>query len=484
MYIKKAKSYVAFILISTILIVSLLSSSIVVSYSDEMTTTESSWPVYPNIYADAGIVIEASTGTILYEKNSNNQMYPASITKIMTALLALEKTNPNDIIEFSHYSVYSLEAGAAHVSMDEKELLPFNDCLYAILLASANEVSNAVGEHIARQQPEYTQKIEQLQASGQKYNESVVAIQLFSDMMNARAKECGAINTNFCNPHGLFDENHYTTCYDMAMITREAIKNDQFLKVESQTSYILPTTNLKSETQAIANRHKMLFPLNSVYYEGILGGKTGYVDQSGNTLVTFARRNGMTLISVIMKSNSENVYKDTKLLLDYGFNNFSLSNISQNEVNFTSSNYSLLGDNSSIFSTSSTLIKMNSDDNIVLPNGVNFEQCTSTLNFQEEDNDIFATLEYRFADKSVGSTTLTVNTEKETGFNFGPTVDEEIKKETTNDDYITINIWVVLGVIVVILFIIFVLYYLKSTYVYRKRRRYRRGLNKKRKRIR
>ena len=270
----------------------------------------------------------------------------------------------------------------------------------------------------------------------------------------------------------------------MAMITREAIKNDQFLKVESQTSYILPTTNLKSETQAIANRHKMLFPLNSVYYEGILGGKTGYVDQSGNTLVTFARRNGMTLISVIMKSNSENVYKDTKLLLDYGFNNFSLSNISQNEVNFTSSNYSLLGDNSSIFSTSSTLIKMTSDDNIVLPNGVNFEQCTSTLNFQEEDNDIFATLEYRFADKSVGSTTLTVNTEKETGFNFGPTVDEEIKKETTNDDYITINIWVVLGVIVVILFIIFVLYYLKSTYVYRKRRRYRRGLNKKRKRIR
>lgn len=442
------------------------------------TAVNVAWPEYPSIYAESGILIEASSGTILYEKNCHDQMYPASITKIMTALLALENGNLSDTVEFSHYDVYSLEPGAAHVSMDEGELLSLNDCLYAIMLASANEVSNAVAEYVAKKQPEYSQKISELQAAGQKYDESVVAIEVFSNMMNARAIECGAKNTHFCNPNGLHNENHYTTCYDMAMITREAIKNDQFLKVESQITYVLPATNLKSETLPIANRHKMLFPLNSVYYEGILGGKTGYVDQSGNTLVTFARRNGMTLISVVMKSNSDNVYKDTKLLLDYGYNNFSLTNISQNEDNFTPNSYSLLGNNSSVFDSSLPLITINPDDYVVLPNSVFLEHCTSDLSFTDDKSDVFATLEYKLGDRTVGSTTLTVNKDENEGFNFGPTIEEETKKEETEKNYITINLWVVSGVIITILMALFLLYYFKITYASRKRRRRRKNLQK------
>lgn len=482
---RKSKSYVSFLLIPVLLLTALLPSDIVFCYADELTDStavNTAWPEYPSIYAEAGVLIEASSGTVLYEKNCHSQMYPASITKIMTTLLALEYGNLNDMVEFSHYDVYSLEIGDAHVSMDEGELLALNDCLYAIMLASANEVSNAVAEYVAKKQPEYSQKIAELQAVGQDFDESLVAIEVFSNMMNSRAIQCGAENTHFCNPNGLFNENHYTTCYDMAMITREAIKNDQFLKIESQTTYVLPTTNLKSETQPIANRHKMLFPLNSVYYEGILGGKTGYVDQSGNTLVTFARRNGMTLISVVMKSNGENVYKDTKLLLDYGFNNFSLTNISENENNFTPNSYSLLGNSSSIFTSSSPLLTINPEDNVVLPNSVSLEHCTSTLSFADNDSGIFATLEYKFGDRTVGSTTLLVNQEENDGFNFGPAIKEETKKEPADNNYITINLWVVFGVIVAILVILLVLYYLKTTHISRKRRRRRRNIHRKRRR--
>lgn len=487
---RRTKSFISFVLMLVLFVTSVLPFDF--CYADETTepTQQNStainfdWPEYPSIYAESGILIEASSGTILYEKNGYDQMYPASITKIMTALLALENGNLSDMIEFSHYDVYSLESGAAHVSMDEGELLSLNDCLYAIMLASANEVSNAVGEYVAKKQPAYTQKIADLQAAGNSsVDESIVAIEVFSDMMNARAVECGAKNTHFCNPNGLFNENHYTTCYDMAMITREAIKNDQFLKVESQLTYVLPTTNLKTETLPIANRHKMLFPLNSVYYEGSLGGKTGYVDQSGNTLVTFARRNGMTLISVVMKSNSENVYKDTKLLLDYGFNNFSLTNISQNENNFTPNSYSILGNSSSVFDSSLPLITINPDDYVVLPNGAPFlDACTSNITFTDDKSDIFATLEYRFGDRIVGSTTLTVNKDENEGFDFGPTIEEETKEKTTEKNYITINLWVVSGVIITILMILFLLYYLKKTQANRKRRRRRKTIHNNRRR--
>lgn len=445
--------------------------------TDAPVAATTTWPAGPEIFAECGVLIEASTGTVLYDKAANQQMYPASITKIMTTLLALEHGNLSDMVEFSRHSVYSIEAGAAHISRDQGELLSLNDCLYAVMLASANEVSNAVGEYIAKKQPAFTEKIAALQASGAEYGESLVAIEVFADMMNARATQCGALNTHFNNPHGLFDENHWTTCYDMAMITREAIKNEQFMKIESQTSYIIPTTNLKTETLPISNRHKMVFPLNDVYYEGILGGKTGYVDQSGNTLVTFAKRNGMTLISVVMRSNSSNVYNDTKLLLDYGFQNFSLTNIAANETKFTPSSHSILSSGSSIFSSSSPLITMNPEDNVVLPKEATLDSCTTSIAYAEDTGDTFATLTYKLGDRTVGTTTLTVHNpqEDEHGFDFGPVVEEETttsKKE--EEKYINVNIGKVLLIILIIGALGFAGYYFYQTQLTGTKRRRRR----------
>lgn len=445
--------FTAFLTILAVLV------TLFIHYDGQVVYAESEWPSSPDIFAEAGVLIEASTGTVLYDKNCHQKMYPASITKIMTTLLALENGNLSDMVEYYHYDIYSLETGAAHVSRQEGELLSLKDSLYAVMLASANEAANAVGEYVARRTPEYTNKINELQASGADYNESEVAIEVFSDMMNARAKEAGALDTHFCNPNGLFDENHYTTCYDMAMITRAAAANDDFLKIESNITYTLPATNLQSEPHPMANRHKMLFPNNVEYYEGVQGGKTGYVDQSGTTLVTFAKRNGMTLIAVVMKSNGTNVYNDTRLLLDYGFNNFSLSNISQQETTFTFNHATSYSHLDTVFGTNTPLIELNPEGNVILPNGVNLSDCRSELTFldvsEQTDNNI-AKINYFYNDISVGGTTLILNSNtSEDAFTFGPAKVEQNSSKNKSNDFININIWLVL-VIILILIIAFI----------------------------
>lgn len=162
------------------------------------------WPAGPQIYAESAVVMEASTGTILYAKNMDQQMQPASITKIMTVLLALEHLKMDEEVTFSHNAVYSIEYDSSHIARDEGEILTVEECLYAIMLESANECSNAIAEHV----------------SG--------SVEAFADLMNERAAELGCTGTHFINPHGLPSEEHYTTAHDMALITQEAIKYEKF----------------------------------------------------------------------------------------------------------------------------------------------------------------------------------------------------------------------------------------------------------------
>lgn len=468
----------SFVFISTIILCNISLES----FADTPTPPQDSWPTYPNIYAEAGVLIEASTGTVLYDSNAHNQMYPASITKILTTLLALEKGNLSDMVEYSHYDVFSLQLGDAHIARKEGELLSLKDSLYAVMLASANEAANAVGEYVGKKSPQYTEKIESLKASGEEFDESKVAIQVFADMMNERAKQAGALNTHFTNPNGLFDENHYTTPYDMAMIMRDAVKNDEFLKIESNLTYTIPTTNMNSDTQPIANRHKMMFPNNPVYYEGIVGGKTGYVDQSGSTLVTCAKRNGMTLISVVMKSNGANVYNDTKLLLDYGFNNFSLLNVADNETKFTFDKEGKYESLSAVFNSDTPLIQLNPNGNVILPNGVTFDQCKSELKFLDQSEQTsedtegtpsIARLNYYYNNINVGGTTLTINKDTNESFNFGPTKNDTSSKSNKNNEYIKINIWFLLILLALIVVGLLIFYYTRSARVLRISRRRR-----------
>lgn len=278
------------------------------SYYDEIQTNSiEGWPEGAAIDSDAAILMDAGTGTILYGKNIEKQEYPASITKIMTVLLALEKGNLDDVVTFSENAVYSIEFGSAHLGLTEGEELTLEQCLYGIMLASANEISNAVAEHIGG------------------------SVEGFVQMMNDKAAELGCTNTHFVNPNGLHDENHYVCARDMALITREALKYDKFREIMGTVEYYYPETNLVDEKRYFMNHHAMISD-EDMLYVGCLGGKTGYTDQAWNTLVTAAERDGMTLISVVLHTPGiDSEYGNTRTLLDYGFDCFKEAQVQNHE---------------------------------------------------------------------------------------------------------------------------------------------------------
>ena len=247
----------------------------------------------PTIASQGAVLLNAADGSVLFSQNGETQYYPASITKLMTALLVAENCNLDDTVTFSSTATTNLESGAVSIGMTEGDTLSVRQCLYALLLKSANEVGNALAEHVAGSNAAFAEK------------------------MNAKAASLGCTNTHFANPHGLNDPNHYTTPHDMALIARAAFQNATVCKVASTLSYQIPATQ-KAAARTISLGHKMLYPNDSRYYQGVIGGKTGYTSLAGNTLVTCAERDGVRLIAVIMKSKSTQ-YTDTSALLDYGF---------------------------------------------------------------------------------------------------------------------------------------------------------------------
>ena len=228
-----------------------------------------------DIAAEACILIDADTGIILYEKNSHERLYPASITKVLTTLLAVEYGKFDETVTHSHNAVFGIGYGSSHIGMDEGEEVNFRDALYGILLESANEVCMAIAEHIDGD------------------------VDTFVEHMNTRAKELGAKDTHFANPHGFHDDNHYTTAYDMSLFVRAAVSNPDFLEIFSTVDHTIPATN-KNVERPLHNKDRMMRPTSEYYYENIIGGKTGYTTEAGNTLVTYAGKDDIKLITVVM----------------------------------------------------------------------------------------------------------------------------------------------------------------------------------------
>lgn len=258
------------------------------------------WPSGVRTESGSVVVLEQDSGAVLYQKKPNKVRYPASITKIMTALVAIENSKLDETVKFSHDAVYLNEGDTSHISREVGEKMTMEECLYGMLLESANECAWAIAEHVAGTEPE------------------------FVDMMNERAKEIGCKNTHFANPNGLPDEEHYTSSYDMALIAREAFKNKTFRTITGTRAYNIPPTNKHDVPTPLNNHHAMLnyYRTNKYLYEGCKGGKTGYTVVSRNTLVTYATRNGMTLVCVVMDAPSPGYYTDTIRLFDYCFDNF------------------------------------------------------------------------------------------------------------------------------------------------------------------
>ena len=262
-------------------------------------------------YCPSAILIETSTGKILYEKNANEVSYPASTTKIMTAILTVENCNLNDVATVSHNAVYSIPYNYTHASLKEGEELTIEQLLYALMVPSANDAAIVLAEHI----------------SG--------SVEEFAKLMNKKAEELGCKNTNFVNPNGIHNKNHTSTAYDLALIGQYAMKNETIRKIVSTKQFTLPATNKYNKTDRIFNNtNDLLSTYSKYYYKGTTGVKTGYTSEAGNCIVASAKKNGFEVLLVVLggKSTSKGLserYLDCKTLFDYAFNNYSIKTLNE-----------------------------------------------------------------------------------------------------------------------------------------------------------
>ena len=342
------------------------------------------WPSDISISADGGILMDINSGAVLFEKNSHEPYYPASITKILTALIVIENCGLDETVTFSNTAVNTLEPNSSILGARAGDTLSVRECLYALLLQSANEVANALAEHCAG------------------------SMDAFAEMMNEKAAELGCTDSHFANPSGLNDPDHYVSAYDMALIAKAAFSNPTFVEVDSTTYYDVPAGKLKQYPDGwrYYAHHRMLRRNDSLYYEGVIGGKTGYTSLAGNTLVTCAERDGMKLVAVVLNGHQTH-YSDTKALFDYGFKNFKSVPVADQD-----STYSKVADDltiSGIFSGSATRLTVNKNSAVTLPADGSFSDVTSTLDYDLTDDvpdGAIARIDYQYGDKLVGQAYL------------------------------------------------------------------------------
>ena len=257
------------------------------------------WPQAADIASDTGILMDADTGTVLFDKGGDQQRYPASITKIMTLLVAVENSSMDEQVTFTETGVRNVAADSSNINSKVGEVMTMQDCLHALMIISANDAAAQIAEHVG----------------GTEQN--------FIDMMNQRAAEIGCTNTHFANSSGLPDENHYSSAKDMALIFREGLMNKDFRSVIGDADYTIQPTNMTSDKRVMHTHHPMFAPESDIYYPGCIGGKTGFTNLAAHTLVTAVEQNGTTYIAVVMHGvELSTCCLDSKALFDYGFGNF------------------------------------------------------------------------------------------------------------------------------------------------------------------
>lgn len=352
------------------------------------------WPAGPVVTAESAILIEAETGAILYAKNIHARQYPASTTKILTTLIASEQCSLDEWVTFSREAVFDTPRDSNHIAMDVGQQLTMEDCLNAILIRSANEVSFAVAEHI----------------SGGSWQD-------FSEIMNARAAELGCVDSHFVNPNGLPDENHYTSAYDLAMIGKAFFANEMLCRISiTPRLHILPNDHMPYEK--LENSKMELLPGRSYAYEGLVGVKTGYTDAARYSVVSCAERDGMKLICVVLKDESPAHYEDTIALFNYGFGNFAKVNVSQMETKYDIGSTGFFYEEHDIFGSSKPLLSLNKEDCIVLPRTLDFADTSSVIRYDKVDQGQAAIIHYSYQGVDLGSVSVDLAEHQDLGYSF------------------------------------------------------------------
>ncbi len=329
------------------------------------------WARGPHIYSESGIVMDMDSGAILYAKNIDDKHYPASITKVMTALVALRNYEMDEVVKFTWDDIGFLEYGDAHIAIKEDEEVLMEDCMYGMLLASANEVSHAIGAHMEG------------------------GYEAFLAEMNRVSAEIGCTNSNWMNTHGLHDPEHYTTVKDMAIIGAEAFQYEKFREITGTYQHIIPETAMTNEVRYVHQNHKMIRNGHQHHYEYCVGGKTGYTDQALTTLVTFATKEDMNLVAVVMRTHGggNNAYQDTRAMLDYAFESFQRTPITAE------------------MSGNDNIAAISKNAYLTLPEGVTVEQLTCSFTEPTELEDMTGEVVFYYGENPVGEAEATITEE-------------------------------------------------------------------------
>ena len=263
-----------------------------------------------NLNSEAAIIVEVSTGRILYEKNSTKQMYPASTTKVLTAILVIENCELDEIVTVRESALSNIPSGYVTCNLQVGEQLSVKDLLYALMIPSANDAAYVLAEYVAG------------------------SVEDFSVMMNDKARELGCKTTHFVNPNGIHEDSHYSTAYDLYLIADYAMKNDFFRELVATTEYTLPATEKYPNEDRILKTTNELLNENSrkYFYKNAIGIKTGYTSKAGNCLIGGASRDGLEFIAVVLNGGTTNEglnsrYVDSKKLFEYAYDNFTLTKI-------------------------------------------------------------------------------------------------------------------------------------------------------------
>ena len=368
------------------LLISLMITALMAAGMPMTAFAKPDWPSDTGIESEAGIVMDADSGAVLFGQNIHVQKAPASITKILTALVVIENSSLDDTVTFSHDAVYNVEDGSGNKNaIEEGDTLSVRDCLYLLLMRSSNQAANALAEHVGGSRDGFVK------------------------MMNEKTAELGCENSHFANPSGLNDDTQLTSVYDMALIASAAYKNDTLLTISKDKSYRLPATKNNPDGVTIQPEHKLLITTDTEspnYYPYAVAGKTGYTSIAGQTLVTYAIKDDRRQIAVTMKSTQATHYQDTIALLDFGFLRFENVNISENETAYTSGDQPVqIGDNS--YQPSD--LSMDTLAVITLPKDASFADAEKTVVTdlpEDAPQGAVALLSYKYNDRKIGQVYL------------------------------------------------------------------------------
>ncbi|MCR4584232.1 MAG: D-alanyl-D-alanine carboxypeptidase [Lachnospiraceae bacterium] len=378
-----------------------------------------SWPKGPRIGAEGAILMDAATGAVLYSKNADEELFPASITKLMCCLVAVENGRLDDVLTASESAIAANSSDGSNMGLRVGEKLTMEELLYGVLINSANEACNVIGEHIAGTMEDYV------------------------EMMNQRAEELGCRHTHFVSINGLHNEDHYTCARDMALIGKAFFSHDILCRMASTSRYVIPETD--SHLEHHLHSKNKLYAGGEYAYDGIVGSKTGFTSHSRQTLVSCAQRGNMRLICVIMMEESPYQFSDTVALFDYGFEHFTNVNAAANESTYTIKSSDFFETDGDLFGASSPLISIDPDALVTLPDTLKFTSITSSISYAGATEDTIANIEYSYENVHMGSASILLDTTQSADVNFIlgglPVADSE------NKTYINIHtvIKVILG---------------------------------------